>query len=113
MNEFFSYEEMKDENRIKAGLGYLVFFLPFILCKGSKLGRFCANQGLLLLIVQILTSCLLGIFTGIPLIGWMFRLAARLVRLAILVVGLLCMLQLTTNKKAIEIPFVGGFRIIR
>jgi len=113
MNETFSHEEMRNENRVKAGLGYLVFFLPFILCRDSKLGRFCANQGLLLLIANILASALFGIFAGIPLIGWLFVLASKLVRLALLVVGLLCMLQLTTNSRAVELPFIGGFRIIR
>ena len=101
-----------DENKYKAGLGYFIFFLPLVLCKDSKLGRHCANQGLILLIVSGLLNALLGIFTVIPLIGWIFEIAAGLVRFALLVVALLCFLQLTTNDRAPEIPYVGGFRII-
>ena len=82
MIEEFSRQDMQ-QNKIKAGLGYLVFFLPLILCKDSKLGRHCANQGLLLLIVAVLASGLLGILAGIPLLGWVFLLAARLVRFAL------------------------------
>ena len=112
MIEEFSREDMQ-QNKIKAGLGYLVFFLPLILCKDSKLGRYCANQGLLLLIVSVLASGLMGILVGIPLLGWVFSLAARLVRFALFLLGLLCFLQLTTNDRAVELPVVGSFRIIR
>ena len=112
MIEEFSRQDMQ-QNKIKAGLGYLVFFLPLILCKDSKLGRHCANQGLLLLIVAVLASGLLGILAGIPLLGWVFLLAARLVRFALFLLGLLCFLQLTTNERAVVLPVVGSFRIIR
>ena len=112
MIEEFSRRDM-EQNKIKAGLGYLVFFLPLILCKDSKLGRHCANQGLLLLIVTVLATGLLGILAGIPLLGWIFSLAARLVRFVLFLLGLLCFLQLTTNERAVELPVIGSFRIIR
>lgn len=112
MIEEFSRQDI-EQNKIKAGLGYLVFFLPLILCKDSKLGRHCANQGLLLLIVSLLISGLLGILTGIPLLGWAFVLVGKLARFALFLLGLLCFLQLTTNGRAVELPVVGSFRIIR
>ena len=65
MKPYFSDQDIR-ENKLKAGLGYLVFFLPLVLCKDSKLGRHCANQGLLLLIAAGLVSVLLGIFAGKP-----------------------------------------------
>lgn len=111
MNQYFSAQDLK-ENKIKAGLGYLVFFLPLVLCKDSKLGRHCANQGLLLLIVNVVVNLLLGIFTGIPLLGWAFVLAQKLASFVLVLVGLLCFLNLTTNERAAEIPFIGSFRII-
>lgn len=101
-----------EANKFKAGLGYLVFFLPLVLCKDSKLGRHCANQGLLLWIASSLISVLLQIFAGIPLIGWIFALAGGLVRFVLLVIAILCFLQLTTNERAPEIPFIGKFRIL-
>lgn len=112
MNAIFSQEDM-NQNKFKAGLGYFLFFLPLILCKESKLGRYCANQGLLLIIVSILMQLLLGIFAGIPLLGWVFKLAIRLVRFVVFLVALMCFLQLTTNERALELPFIGGFRIIQ
>lgn len=111
MNELFSKEDM-EQNKLKAGLGYIVFFVPLIFCKGSKLGRYCANQGLLLLIASILVSLLLGIFEVIPLLGWLFKLVSGLVRFAFLLIGILCFLQLTTHERALEIPIIGGLRII-
>ena len=111
MNEIFSSEDIK-ENKLKAGLGYLVFFLPLILCKDSKLGKHCANQGLLLLIVNVLVTILFGIFSGLPLLGWLIRLVGNLVRFALLLVALVCFLQLTTNDRVVEIPYIGGIRIL-
>ena len=112
MSAEFTRQDM-EANKFKAGLGYFVFFLPFLLCKDSKLGRHCANQGLLLLIASILVSLLLGIFTGIPLIGWIFQITAKLVRFVLLLVALLCFLQLTTNERAVEVPFIGSFRFFK
>lgn len=112
MSAEFARKDM-DENKFKAGLGYFMFFLPFLLCKESKLGRHCANQGLILFIASILVSVFLGIFSGIPLIGWIFDLVARLFRFVLFLVSLLCFLQLTTNERAVEVPFIGGFRFIK
>ena len=111
MNREFLKSDI-EKNKYKAGLGYFVFFLPLILCKDSKLGRHCANQGLLLLIVSGLFTALLSIFTAIPLLGWIFAIAARLVRFVLFLVALLCFLQLTTHDRAPEIPYIGGCRII-
>ena len=59
-----------------------------------------------------LLAILFSILGGIPLLGWVFRLAGRLASLAVLVVALLCMLQLMTNERAVELPYIGGFRVI-
>lgn len=102
-----------EANKFKAGLGYFVFFLPLILCTDSKLGRHCANQGLLLWIASALIGLLLRILAGIPLLGWIFGLVAGLASLAEFLIALLCFLQLMTNERAPEIPFIGVFRIIQ
>ncbi len=102
-----------EANRYKAGSGYFLFFLPLILCRDSKLGRHCANQGLLIWIVSLIAGLVLGVFTGIPLIGWLFRLAIRLVRFVLLLAAILCFVQLLTYDRAPEVPFVGGIKIIR
>ena len=108
----FSSEDLA-RNRTWAALGYLVFFIPLLKCKNSKLGRYCANQGLILLILNVLVSALFGILGGIPLIGWLFLLAGRLACLVLVVVGLLCMIQLMTNDRVCELPLVGFIRLLR
>lgn len=108
----FSSEDLA-RNRTWAALGYLLFFIPLIKCKNSKLGRYCANQGLILLILFVLIGALFGILGGIPLIGWLFLLVGRLACLVLVVVGLLCMIQLMTNDRVCELPLVGFIRLLR
>ena len=100
-------------NRTWAALGYLVFFLPLVKCKNSPLGKFCANQGLLLLIVHALVSTLFSILEEIPLVGWIFSLIGGLAGLALLIVGILCMVQLMSNDRVCELPFIGHIRLLR
>ena len=108
----FTQEDMA-KNKTPAAVGYLVFFVPLIFCPDSRLGRYCANQGLIVMIVHILLGMLFSILGGIPLVGWLFQLIGRLAALAVMVVSLLCMLQLMTNDKAVELPYIGSFRILR
>ncbi len=108
----FSQEDLA-RNRTWAALGYLVFFLPLIQCKSSPLGRYCANQGLLLLIVQVLLRLLFGVLGDIPLVGWVFSLIGGLAGVALLIVGVLCMAQLLSNDRVCELPFIGSLRLLR
>ena len=108
----FSPSDVK-ENRVWAALGYLVFFIPLIKNRQSELCRFTANQGLLLLIVEIILMLLFGIFAGIPLVGWLFRLVGGLIQLAVALAGLLLLVQLMAYDRAYELPFIGHIRMIR
>ena len=108
----FSTEDMA-RNRVWAALGYLVFFLPLIKCKNSPLGRYCANQGLLLLIVHVLVRALFSVFGGIPVIGWLFDLVGGLCGFALLLVGVLCMVQLLSNDRVCRLPYIGEIKLIR
>jgi len=111
MDREFTDIDMK-ENKFFAAMGYLVFFVPLIWRKESKLGRYCANQGLLIMIVQLLLAILFNILGAIPLLGWLFLLAGRLAGLGMLVVSILCMVQLMTNDRVIELPYIGFFRLL-
>ena len=112
MDREFEREDLAN-NKALAAAGYLVFFVPLIWARGSKLGRYCANQGLWIMIAHVLVALLFGGALGaIPLIGWLFRLAGRLVNLALLAISVLCAAQLITNERAIELPFVGGLKLI-
>ncbi len=111
MDRDFTPEDM-EKNRTMAALGYVVFFLPLICCGGSKLGRYCANQGLILLVLMVLVSLLASILSIIPAIGWIFTLLGGLAGFALLCAGILCLVQLMTNGRVIELPYVGGFRLL-
>jgi len=107
----FTPEDL-EKNRTIAALGYIVFFLPLICRADSKLGRYCANQGLILLVLMVLARVLADILAAIPWIGWLFATAGGLICFALFCMGLLCFVQMMTVGKVIELPYVGGFRLL-
>lgn len=107
----FSPEDL-EKNKAMAALGYVIFFVPLLKCGDSELGRYCANQGLVLTVLILLVNILGRIFSIVPFIGWVFTLAGSLAGFALFCVGLLCSVQLTTHGKATELPFVGHFRLL-
>lgn len=111
MENEFTQEEI-EEGGATAALGYIFFFLPLILKKDSRVGRYCANQGLLLTVAMVLVSILGRILSGIPLIGWIFRVAGGLVCLLLFLVGIICYVQAITNKRLVRLPYIGGLRLI-
>lgn len=111
MEQEFSREDF-EQNRSIAALGYIVFFLPLILRSDSKLGRYCANQGLILTVLILLVSILVHILSSIPLIGWLFALAGGLASFALFCIGVLCFARMMTNDHVTELPYVGGLRLL-
>ena len=111
MDHEFSPQDIK-ENKSVAAWGYVVFFLPLIMKNESRLCRYCANQGLLIMIVQLLIAILASILGGIPLLGWLLALACKLAGLAVLVGSLLMTAQAATNERFIELPYIGFIRLI-
>lgn len=98
---------------------WILFFLPLVVYPNSRVGRFHANQGLLLFIFT--TACefvagLLGLFGGIPVIGAIFSIlagfigwAAGVIHIAAFIYALVNIL----NNKAVELPLIGKFRLIK
>lgn len=115
-SEIFEEEDIR-QNKTMAGLAYILFFLPLIVCKDSKFGRFHANQGLLLLILSVAGYIAISIVTTIlatitwRLFGFISLLYSiyGLFILAVAIYGLVNGL----NGKAKELPIIGKFRIIR
>lgn len=95
-----------DNNKTVAGLAYLLFFLPLIVCPQSKYGRFHANQGLLLLIVAIIGNIILSI---IPIIGWILLPIYSLVIFVFFILGLVNGL----TGKAKRLPVFGKYDLIK
>lgn len=94
-----------EKNKTMAGLAYILFFLPLIVCPESKFARFHANQGLILAIIAFGASIILSI----TIVG-LFLVPFLMVAIAIFaVIGLIN----GFNGKAKELPLIGRFRIIK
>ncbi|MBR0599063.1 hypothetical protein [Sinanaerobacter chloroacetimidivorans] len=114
--EIFDTDDIQ-QNKTMAGLAYLLFFLPLVVCKDSKFGRFHANQGLLLLILSVGGYMVLSIFTTIlATITWrLFGVVSLLYGLFSLAILALLIFGLVNglNGKVRELPVIGRFRIIQ
>jgi uncharacterized membrane protein len=114
--ELFDNEDIQ-QNKTMAGLAYILFFLPLIVCKDSRFGRFHSNQGLLLLILSVAGYIVISLLTTVlatitwRLFGFISLLYSLygLFILAIAIYGLVNGL----NGKAKELPVIGKYRIIK
>lgn len=95
-----------EKGKTMAGLSYLLFFLPLVVCPESKYAKFHANQALLLLITAIAGNVILGI---IPFIGWMLMPIFGIGILALAIMGLIN----GFGGKAKRLPLIGKFTIIK
>lgn len=93
---------------ILAYLGILVL-IPIFAAKESKFARFHANQGLVLLIVDIILAIVSSILGNIPLIGWLLGLVIDIIIIALVVIGIINV----CNGKAKELPLIGKFKLLK
>lgn len=95
------------KNKVFAILSYfgILFILPLLCCKDSAYGRFHANQGLLLFLLEI-AAAVLGL---IPLAGWVLSLLLYLSALIFFIIGLASAAQGTMT----PLPLLGSIRIIK
>lgn len=114
--DFFEEEDIR-QNKTMAGLAYILFFLPLIVCKDSRFGRFHANQGLMLLILSIAGYIVISVITAIlATITWrLFGFISLLYSLFGLFILVLALYGLVNglNGKAKELPVIGRYRIIK
>lgn len=117
----FDQSDLDSSNKWSYILAYLwiLFFLPLVVCPDSKVGRFHANQGLLLLIFSAIVGMVAGVVGGlawIPVIGGMFGVFSSLLASAGGIVHLAAFIYQTVNilnLKAVELPLIGKFRLIK
>lgn len=95
-----------EKNKTMAGLSYIIFFLPLLVCPESKFGKFHANQALILLLVGIVGNIILGF---IPIIGW---LLLPLFVVAVLIFGIMGLVN-GLGGKAKQLPIIGKYTIIK
>ena len=99
-------------NKVMAILAYLgiLVLVPLLGAKQSPFARFHTNQGLLLIICEIVLSVAVAILGGIPVIGFLLKLVRGLGTLALLLIGIVN----AANGRAKELPLIGNlFTIIK
>ena len=121
--EDFDPADLSSSNKWAYILSYLwiLFFLPLLVCPNSKVGKFHANQGLVLLIFSAavwVISAIVGalVFIPVPFMGAIFGTLSRLISLAGTIVHLAAFfyeLINILNDKAVEIPILGKYRLIK
>ena len=110
-----------EKNKVTAGLGYVVPFAPYLLCKDSALGRYCANQGLILWICIFLVWVAFGLVSGLlgwfPLLGSMVRFilnwGSRIIRFVLFIGMVYSAFRVMNSGRATEVPVVGGLDLLK
>lgn len=103
-----------ESNKVMGILAYIswLVLIPLFAAKESKFARFHVNQGIVLAVAELICAIALSILSGLPLIGWLFRLVGSLFGLVCLVFAVLGVVNVL-NGKAKELPFVGKYRILK
>lgn len=98
-----------------ASVAYLgvLFFVPLVMCPNSKLGRYCANQGLLVLLAFLAVGLVKSIFSSIPVIGFIISIATTLLNLAIAAIAIYFTYLTYKDGEARELPFIGQISLIK
>ena len=101
----------------------LLFFLPLVSVPGSKFGRYWANQGLIMLLCEILllivgfvVSLILGLFAMIPFIGIIFNIIKVIAFIALGLAALFFVVlqgSFAARGRAVDLPLVGFVRFIK
>ncbi|MBQ8724253.1 MAG: DUF4870 domain-containing protein [Oscillospiraceae bacterium] len=109
----FDTQDIAD-NKVVSVLAYIpiLFWLPLVACGTSKFGKFHANQGLNLLLTNIVLGIAGGIIAGIfALIPFIGAFLAAIINFVVWAapLGLMIYGMVNTGQgKAKELPAVGG-----
>lgn len=106
-------EEDVRANKDMAALGYVIFFLPLITCKDSKLGKYCANQGLLLALAYIAARFVLKMFKWVFIFDFIYELVVGIVGVAALALGIFLAVQLRKHDQVTRLPYIGKYTLIK
>jgi uncharacterized membrane protein len=97
-----------EKSKVVSALAYLgiLFFLPLVVYPDSKFGRFHANQGLVLLIFDVIGS---AIFYIIPLPMHILGMIYSVLIFVLFIIGLINAL----NGQAKPLPVIGGITLLK
>ena len=106
------------QNKTMAVLAYLgiLVLVPLLGAKESKFARFHANQGLVLLIVEILLGLVLRIAGAVLLaISWRLGFLVGLMNLAWILTFVLMILGIVNaaNGRAKQLPLIGNITLLK
>lgn len=109
----FSSDDIQ-KNKIMAVLSYIswLVLIPLIFANKSPFARFHVNQGLVLAVVEVVSIFLLRLLGRLPLIGWIFSIAASLMGLVCLVFAIIGIVN-AAGGRAKELPIIGSFKILK
>jgi len=82
-----------------------LFLIPYFTRKGSPFVSFHSNQGLVLLIFEIIAS----IAATVPFIGWIIRLACGIFIFVCFIMGIVNV----SNGEMKELPVIGNISILK
>lgn len=106
----FDPEDIRSNSALAAACYIpILFLLALILRPNSRFARFHANQGLILLIVDIIIGIGVKLVSFVPIISLLTSTATSLLMFAFFLYGFIN----TLNGKAKELPFIGGLKILK
>lgn len=101
----------------------LLFFVPLVSVPESRFGRYWANQGLIILLIELaclicgfVSGWLLGLLAMIPAVGIVFAVLKKLVGAVLWLTAVLYIIYAVFHAarcRAKDVPFFGYIRFIR
>ncbi len=101
----------------------ILFFLPLVSAPESRFGRYWANQGLIILFIQLalllvwfIAGGLLWLLSLIPFVGIVFSILRTIVGIALIAVALCYVIYsmlFAARGRARDIPLLGHMRLLR
>lgn len=103
-----------EDNKIFSIFAYIgiLVLIPLLAAKDSKFGRFHSNQGLVLLIADIVVGIFTGLLGLIPYVGIVFSIIGGLLglcALALMIIGIINV----ANGQAKDLPIIGKIRLLK
>lgn len=103
-----------NNNKVMGVLAYLgiLVLIPIFAAKESKFARFHSNQGLVLLLCEVILSVACSILALIPYVGIVFSILSWIVYVVGVVLMILGIVNVVQGK-AKELPIIGKIRILK
>ncbi len=102
------------KNKAMSILAYIsiLVLIPIFAAKDSPYTKFHANQGLLLLIAEAAVGLVLGLLGLIPYVGVIFQIVLWVCEVVFCALSLIGIVNAVFGK-AKELPFLGGFYLLK